>query len=157
MSTLKGKSYGNVKLWPPAHHLNTFQLSASAVASSPPRALSGKVRGVVLFADSHWEPELNPDEGGHHSCQQSSQEGPSQCLSQCLSDQALTAHLGPRPSPTSLILFFSVFSEAAMHTTSVQTHIMQSFSHRCQAKGQTHSPRGEDNQVVIKTKQVQSR
>ena len=38
-----------------------------------------------------------------------------------------------------------------MHTTSVQTHIMQSFSHRCQAKGQTHSPRGEDNQVVIKT------
>lgn len=66
--------------------------------------------GGVLFADSHWEPEPNPDEGGHHSCQQSSQEGPSQWVSQCLSEQALTAHLGPRPSPTALILLFSAFS-----------------------------------------------
>lgn len=66
--------------------------------------------GGLLFADSHWEPEPNHDEGGHHSCQQSSQEGPSQWVSQCLSDQVLTAHLGPRHSPTALTRLFSVFS-----------------------------------------------
>ena len=88
-------------------------------------------------------------------------------VSGCLgANQALIAHLGPRSSNTALILLFSelhmkvtqflVSSETEMHTTSVQTHITQSFSHRCQ-KGPTHSSKGKDNQVVIKTKQVQSR
>ena len=115
--------------------------------------------GVLLFADSHWEPEPNHDEGGHHSCQQSSREGPSQWVSQCLSDQALTAHLGPRPSPTALTLLVSVFSSkwgCDAHYLCADTHNAKLFP-QVPGKGSDNSPRGKDNQVVIKTKQVRSR
>lgn len=88
------------------------------------------------------------------------------CLGAFQTNQALIAHLGPRSSNTALILLFSEFhmkvtrflvlSELEMHATSVQTYITQSFSHRCQ-KGPTHSPKGKDHQVVVKTEQMQSR
>lgn len=37
-----------------------------------------------------------------------------------------------------------------MRTTSVQTHIMQSFSHRCQAKGQTTAPEAKITKWSLK-------
>lgn len=88
-----------LELWPPAHHLNPLQLSVSAVASSLPELCQARVvvGGCYLLTVTG---NLNQTMmRGHHSCQPGSSQEGLLSGSQCLSDQVLTAHLGPRPSP----------------------------------------------------------